>query len=71
MIDGKIFFDQPVRNGKVTYENVRKIATGQGDDYLYNWLFIRLYLFQKNYKMIAMDLSKHQTLDADPGNPAN
>ena len=33
MIDGKIFFDQPVRNGKVTYENVRKIATGQGDDY--------------------------------------
>ena len=33
MIDGKNFFDQPVKNNKVTYENIRKIATGQGDDY--------------------------------------
>ena len=27
------FFDQPIKNNKVTYENIRKIATGQGDDY--------------------------------------
>ena len=27
MIDGKNFFDQPVKNNKVTYENIRKIAT--------------------------------------------
>ena len=33
MIDGKNFFDQPVKNYKVTYENIRKIATGQKDDY--------------------------------------
>ena len=33
IIDGKIFFDQPVKNDKVTYENIRKIAIGQGDDY--------------------------------------
>ena len=33
MIDGKTFFDQPVNNDLVTYENTRKIATGQGDDY--------------------------------------
>ena len=33
MIDGRNFFDQPVKNGKVTYENILKIATGQGDDY--------------------------------------
>ena len=39
MIDGKNFFDQPVRNELITYENIRKIATGQGDDYTYNWLF--------------------------------
>ena len=31
MIDGKNFFDQPVKNDKVTYENIRKISTGQGD----------------------------------------
>ena len=23
--------DQPVKNNKVTYENIRKMATGQGD----------------------------------------
>ena len=33
MIDGKNFFDQPVKNDKITYENIRKVATGQGDDY--------------------------------------
>ena len=33
MIDGKIFFDQPIKNNKVTYENIRKIVIGQGDDY--------------------------------------
>ena len=32
MINGENFFDQPIKNNKVTYEN-RKIATGQGDDY--------------------------------------
>ena len=32
MIDRKKFFDQPIKNDKVTYENIRKIATGQGDD---------------------------------------
>ena len=31
MIDGKNVFDQPVK--KVTYENIRKITIGQGDDY--------------------------------------
>ena len=29
MINGKNFFDQPVKNDKVTYENIRKIATGR------------------------------------------
>ena len=33
MINGEHFFDQPIKNNKVTYENIRKIATGQGDDY--------------------------------------
>ena len=31
MTDGKNFFNQPVKNDKVTYKNIRKIATGQGD----------------------------------------
>ena len=33
MINGENFFDQPIKNNKVTYDNIRKIATGQGDDY--------------------------------------
>ena len=33
MVDGKNFFDQPIKNNKVTHENIRKIATDQVDDY--------------------------------------
>ena len=33
MINGENFFDQPVKDKKVTYKNIRKIATGQADDY--------------------------------------
>ena len=33
MTDRKNFFDQPVNINKVTYGNIGKIATGQGDDY--------------------------------------
>ena len=33
MINGENFFDQPTKNNKVTYENITKIAIGQGDDY--------------------------------------
>ena len=33
MIHGKIFFDQPVKVIKWHYENIRKNAIGQGDDY--------------------------------------
>ena len=65
MIDGKNFFDQPVKNNKVTYGNIRKIATGQGDDYTTGCLLDYTY-FKKYYKMIAIDLSKQQALDADP-----
>ena len=65
MADGKNFFDQLVKNDKVTYENIRKIAIGQGDDYTTGCLLDYTY-FKKYYKMIAVDLSKQQALDADP-----
>ena len=65
MIDGKNFFRQPVKNNKITYENIRKIATGQGDDYTTSCLLNHAY-FKENYQMIVLDLSKQQVLDADP-----
>ena len=65
MINGENFFDQPIKNNEVTYENIRKIATGQGDDYTTGCLLDYPY-FTDTYKMIAADLSKQQALDADP-----
>ena len=40
-----------------TYENIRKISTGKGDDYATGFLLDYSYL-DKNYKLIAVDLSK-------------
>ena len=65
MINGENFFDQPIKNNKVTYDNIRKIATGYGDDYTTGCLLDYPY-FANTYKMIAVDLSKQQALDADP-----
>ena len=65
MINGENFFDQPIKNNKVTYDNIRNIAIGQGDDYTTGCLLDYRY-FKDTYKMIAVDLSKQQVLDADP-----
>ena len=65
MIDGRNFFDKSIRNDSKTSDNIRKIATGQGDDYTAGCLIDYLY-FKKYYKLIAIDLSKQQKIDADP-----
>ena len=65
MIDGRNFFDQPIKDDLKTYDNIRKIATGQDDDYTTGCLLDHLYL-EKYYKSVAIDLSKQQKLDADP-----
>ena len=65
MIDGKNIFDQPMKNKFKTYENIRNIATGQGDDYTIGCLLEYPY-FKENHRMIEIDLSKQQALDTDP-----
>ena len=65
MINDENFFDQPIKNNKVTYENIRKIATDQRDDHTTGCLLDYPY-FANTYKMIAVDLNKQQALDADP-----
>ena len=65
MIDGRNLFDQPINSMTKTYENIRGIAAGQGDDYTTGCLLDYSY-FKENYKLIAIDLSKQQALDADP-----
>ena len=51
MIDGKNVFDQPINSMIKTYENIRKIATGQGDDYITGCLLDYSY-FKDHYKMM-------------------
>ena len=63
MIDGQNFFYQPVKKNLKTYDNIRKIETGQGDDYTTGCLLDYNY-FSEYYKMIVIDLSKKQALDA-------
>ena len=65
VINDENFFNRPIKNNKVTYDNIRKIATGQADDYTTVCLLDYPY-FKDTYKMIAVDLSKQQALDADP-----
>ena len=48
-----------------TFENIRNITIGQGDDYRTGLLLDYTY-FKEYYKMIRIDLSKQQTSDADP-----
>ena len=47
------------------YDKLRKISIGQGDDYTTGCLLDFAY-FEKNYRLIAADLSKQKALDADP-----
>ena len=65
MITSENFFDQPIKNNKIRYDNIRKLATDQGDDYTTGCLLDYPY-FSNTYKMIAVDLSKQQALHTDP-----
>ena len=64
MINGENFFDQPIKDNKVTYKNIRNIATGKGDDYRSGCVLDYSYI-NDTYKMITIDLRKQQALDAD------
>ena len=57
VINGQNGFDERVKNDLRKYYNIWKTVTGYFLDYDY---------FDKYYKMIVIDLSKHQVLNADP-----
>ena len=64
-IDGRNFYDQSINDLIKQYDEVRKISTGQGDDYTTGCLLDFAY-FENNYRLIAIDLSKQKALDTDP-----
>ena len=55
LINGKSFFDIPVKNGEETYEQI--IEMGRNNDYITGNLLNYEY-FSKHFKLIAIDLSK-------------
>ena len=63
-IDDRNFYDQPINDSVKQYDEIRKISTGQGDDYTTGCLLDFSY-FEKSYRLIAVDLSKQKALDAD------
>ena len=63
-IDRRNFDDQPINDSIKQYDEIKKISTGQGDDCTTGCLLDFAY-FEKNYRLIAADLSKQRALDAD------
>ena len=58
-IDGRNFYDQPITDLIKQYDQVRKVSTGQGDDYT-TGCFLDFAYFEKNYRLIAVNLSKRK-----------
>ena len=56
-IDGRNFYDQSINDSIKQFDEVRKISTGQGDDYTTGCLLDFAY-FENNYRVIVVDLSK-------------
>ena len=63
-IDGRNFYDQPINDSIKQYDEIRKISTGQGDDYTTGCLLDFAY-FEKNYRLVAVDFSKQKAIDPD------
>ena len=60
LIDGKCFFDVPVKNKEEAYEKIMSIS--KNNDYTTGSLLDHEY-FSKHYKLIAIDLSKKIELE--------
>ena len=65
MIDGRNFYDEPIIDLIKQYDEVKKVSTRHADDYTTGSLLDYAY-FKDNYRLIAVDLSKQKSLDADP-----
>ena len=63
-IDGRNVYDQQINDSIKQYDEIRKISTGQGDDHTTGCLLDFSY-FERNYRLIAVDLSKRKALHAD------
>ena len=65
IINGKNFYDQPINCDIKQYEEIRRLTTGQIEDYATGCLLHYEYI-KNHYRLIAVDLSRQKELDADP-----
>ena len=65
LIDGRNFYDQPINDIIKQYDEIGKVSTGYGDDYITGCSLDYAY-FKDNYRLIAVYLSKQKALDDDP-----
>ena len=59
------FYDNPIQKDIEKYRELKKVMIGKGEDYTTGYLLDYDY-FKKNYKLVAVDLSKQKELDVDP-----
>ena len=64
LIDRRNFYDHPINDIIKQYDEIRRIETGQGDDYTTGCLLDYQY-FKNHYNLTAIDLSKQKELDAN------
>ena len=59
IIDGRIFYDNPIESDIEKYRELKKVMIGKGEDYTTISLLDFNY-FGKHYKLVAVDLSKQK-----------
>ena len=65
IIDKRNFYDNPIESYIEKYRELKKVMIGKGEDYTTRSLLDYNY-FDKHYKLVAVDLTKQQELDANP-----
>ena len=64
LIHGRNFYDQPISDRIKKYHEIKKIASGKGDNYATGCLLDYQY-FRDHYQLICCNLSQLNELDAD------
>ena len=65
IINGKNFYDEAIDSSIKRYEEIRKLTTGQGQDYITGFLLEYGYI-KSHYRLVAVDLSRQKESDVDP-----
>ena len=64
-IDRRNFYDQPINDSVKQNDEVKKVSAGQGDDYTAGCLLEFAYFETNDDRLIAADLSKQKSSEAD------